>query len=621
MTLALASRRTALTPPWVRNPLWTAARAVPSLDLRFADNKSLVDAVTGASLVTFTRASSGTFVGSDGVLRTAVTNLLLRSEEFDNASWSKVNTTVTANSIAAPNGTVTADTITDSNDVSAAIHSVTSQNQSFTSGLSYTLSVYARAGTQPGVAFILPSTAFTSNLTAAFNISTGTIVSLDSGMTGSIVAVGNGWYRCSVTATATTTASSSTTVQVRIATASTSFYQGNGTGTISLWGAQLEQSATVGEYIPTTSAINSAPRFDHNPTTGESLGLLVEEARTNLFLQSNQFDTTWTNTSSSETAASGTAPDGTNTAWELKDTLDIIATSHIISQSISFVSGTTYTASVWMKAGTLSQGGLTFPSTAFGTVIANRVNLSTGAVLASSAGLTTSVTAFPNDWYRITATATATATANASLQIRPMNGGISYIGTGTGTILIWGAQMEAAAFPTTYIPTTTATVTRAADVASITGSNFSSWYNQTEGTVFANVTLTRPPSTVGVNILGIGDGTNSNRVQLNSGSSSAGNINGVVTTGGVAQAQPLVGSISSVGPHKIGFGYATNSVQIGVNGSLGTEDTSATMPSTITAAYLANGANPIAPASMTFARLTFWPTRLSNEVSQRITQP
>jgi hypothetical protein len=59
-----------------------------------------------------------------------------------------------------------------------------------------------------------------------------------------------------------------------------------------LWGAQLEQSATVGEYIPTTSTINSAPRFDHDPTTGESLGLLVEEQRTNLLLRSEEFGTT-----------------------------------------------------------------------------------------------------------------------------------------------------------------------------------------------------------------------------------------------------------------------------------------------------------------------------------------
>jgi hypothetical protein len=75
----------ALAGPWVQNSLWTRARAVPSLDLRFADNKSLVDATTGSKLVTFTRASSGTYVGSDGVIRNAVTNLLLRSEEFDNA--------------------------------------------------------------------------------------------------------------------------------------------------------------------------------------------------------------------------------------------------------------------------------------------------------------------------------------------------------------------------------------------------------------------------------------------------------------------------------------------------------------------------------------------------------
>jgi hypothetical protein len=158
-------------------------------------------------------------------------------------------------------------------------------------------------------------------------------------------------------------------------------------------------------------------------------------------------------------------------------------------------------------------------------------------------------------------------------------------------------------------------------VAQITGSNFNSFYNQTEGTVFANVKLAISPNSANSQIIGIGDGTNSNRVQIGCSTSISGNINGVVTTGGVAQAQPLVGSISSVGPHKIAFGYATNSVQIGVNGSLGTEDTSATMPSTITTANFANGANPNAPASMTFARLTYWPTRLANTALQQITQP
>jgi hypothetical protein len=75
VTFALAGYRAALTPPWVRDPLWRRAQAVPSLDLRFAENRSLVDAVTGASLVTFTRASSGTFVNSAGVLQTATNDV------------------------------------------------------------------------------------------------------------------------------------------------------------------------------------------------------------------------------------------------------------------------------------------------------------------------------------------------------------------------------------------------------------------------------------------------------------------------------------------------------------------------------------------------------------------
>ena len=442
---ALGVSRTSVVPGgalaggWARDPLWKNARAVPSLDLRFADNKSLGDAVGGGSLVTFTRASSGTFVGSDGLLKTATTN---------------------------------------------------------------------------------------------------------------------------------------------------------------------------------------EPRFDHNPTTGESLGLLVEEARTNLFLQSNQFDTTWTNTSSSETAASGTAPDGTNTAWELKDTLDIIATSHIISQSISFVSGTTYTVSVWMKAGTLSQGGLTLPSTAFGTVIANRVNLSTGAVLASSAGLTTSVTAFPNDWYRITATATATATANASLQIRPMNGGISYIGTGTGTILIWGAQMEAAAFPTSYIPTTSATVTRAADVASITGSNFSSWYNQAEGIFF--VESNQASLTPSSRLISASDNTTSNRIILTRASALSGNISLTVTNAGTAQvAGVILGSSLAAGTsNKVAAGYKAADFAGSINGLTSVTQGTGTIPGSLTQLTSGNGdALGNNPMTGTIKRLTYWPTRLANTTLQQITQP
>jgi hypothetical protein len=74
----------------VGNGLFNSA----SLDLPFAKTKSLVDATTGANLVDFTRASSGTYVDSEGVIRTATTNLLLRSEEFPTTTAAvTVNTT------------------------------------------------------------------------------------------------------------------------------------------------------------------------------------------------------------------------------------------------------------------------------------------------------------------------------------------------------------------------------------------------------------------------------------------------------------------------------------------------------------------------------------------------
>ena len=622
----------ALAPGWVKNELWRKARAVPSLDLRFAENKSLVDATTGAQLVTFTRASSGKFVGSDGVLRTAVTNLQTWSEDFRNTAdagatrpWTYNTSAVTADNTIAPNGTSTADLIAGA---AGTANKFLSNNISTTTTGFYTFSLYLKQSTEQFVVVRL-SDGSANGIRGRFDLTAGTVVVSNegtaTGQAASATAVGNGWYRCVVTCSVSSLPGSVMQPQLWLNNfASTSL-----TTNYFAWGAQLEQSSTVGEYIPTTSAINSAPRFNHDPTTGESLGLLVEEQRTNSIVNSNSM--TAVVAGSPGTLPTGWTAQGNTNGWtrEVVGSGSIGALNYVDirfsgtptnsqfstifqSQGVAAASnGQSWAASVYHQ---LVGGSL---SNVIGYPAANLWNSSSGYL--SGLGLPSSLIP-TSSLQRYSGSGTISQVNTAFI-----SWGITFVctigNTYDFTIRFAGPQLELGAFATSYIATTTATVTRAADVASITGSNFSSWYNQTEGTVFANVTLTRPPSTVGVNILGIGDGTNSNRVQLNSGSSSAGNINGVVTTGGVAQAQPLVGSISSVGPHKIGFGYATNSVQIGVNGSLGTEDTSATMPSTITAAYLANGANPIAPASMTFARLTFWPPRLSNEVLQRITQP
>ena len=89
--------------------LYDLGGAKPTLDLNFSSNESLVDSVTGKTLVEHTRQSSATYVDGDGVIRTAVTNLLTYSEEFDNAAWSKLgDAAVDANSATSPDGKVTA---------------------------------------------------------------------------------------------------------------------------------------------------------------------------------------------------------------------------------------------------------------------------------------------------------------------------------------------------------------------------------------------------------------------------------------------------------------------------------------------------------------------------------
>ena len=228
--------------------------------------------------------------------------------------------------------------------------------------------------------------------------------------------------------------------------------------------------------IETVSA--NQPRFDYDPVTGECKGLLIEESRSNLVDYSEDFSNViWNKTSSSIQTNVITAPDGNTTADKLIINGGI--NGGYVIRDVSITSGTTYTASCFVKAAEFSSFTLLFQSNAFGSNINARFNLSTGTLGVIDAGATASIQAFPNGWYRCIATATATATISSGVQFR-----VSLRGDGTSGICIWGAQLEAGAFPTSYIPTTASTVTRSADNASMTGTNFSSWYNQTEGTVF-----------------------------------------------------------------------------------------------------------------------------------------
>jgi hypothetical protein len=575
------------------------------LDLRFADNKSLGDAVGGGSLVTFTRASSGTFTGSDGLLKTAVTNLLTYSEQFDNAAWTKTDCTITANTIVSPNGSLTGDSIISN----AGVLGRVTQNTSQITDTTYTFSTFAKANQYTFCQLRLTGAVVVAITRAYFNLATGTITGAVN-CTASIAPVGDGWYRCSITYSTTSTATATPRIYGQVDAADT---VGDGTSGIYIWGAQMEQSSTLGEYIPTVAAINSAPRFDHNPTTGESLGLLVEEARTNLFTRSEEFnDAAWTKTNSTITANAATAPDGTLTADKhIPDngaTIGVGASDTRVFQSPSVTSGTVYTFSIYAKASEYNQ--IQFSLIATPTITA-RFSLNLGTVL-SGTGAT--ITPAGDGWYRCAIPVTAGVTGVLAVRWSAQSS-IATIGDGTSGIFAWGAQFEVGAFPTSVIPTTTATVTRAADVASITGANFTSFYNQTEGTVFANYAERAFSATH--QIASVSNNTAVERISL------AINASNVLDIGVIS------GSIDTFGgntptltaqEYRIGFGYKADNSGVSANGSAITVDSAVTLP-TVSQLDIGARAGSNQILNSTIKRLTYWPIRLADTTLQAISQP
>jgi hypothetical protein len=232
------------------------------------------------------------------------------------------------------------------------------------------------------------------------------------------------------------------------------------------------------------------PRFDFDPISGECRGLLIEESRTNFLLRSEDFSL-WTASNASVQSNVITAPDGNTTADKLVENSST-GNKEVNLGSITFTSGTSLTFSCFVKAGERNLFRLAATTGFFASATNAFFNLSNGTVSLIQGGITSaSIIPYPNGWYRCVATMLPTSSGSGNVFITLVRSGTTstYGGDGTSGIYIWGAQLEAGTFPTSYIPTTASTVTRSADNVEMTGTNFSSWYNQTEGTFFYNGTL------------------------------------------------------------------------------------------------------------------------------------
>ena len=213
-----------------------------------------------------------------------------------------------------------------------------------------------------------------------------------------------------------------------------------------------------------------------------SLGLLVEESRSNSLLWSEDFSN-WTVTNGSVQSNVITAPDGNVTADKLVENSST-GNKEVNRGSITFTSGTSLTYSCFVKASERSLFRLAATSAFFGSGTNAYFNLTTGTVYSITGGVTSaSIIPYPNGWYRCIATMLPTSSGTGNVFITLVSSGTTsnYTGDGTSGIYIWGAQLEVGAFPTSYIPTTNSTVTRTADNVSMVGENFSDWYNQEQG--------------------------------------------------------------------------------------------------------------------------------------------
>lgn len=418
----------------------------------------------GTGDMSFTRTGdTASRVNSAGIIERCITNLFLQSNVFSNASWTKTNTTI-ASGVTDPNGGTTAYSLAGSSSTS---NTKLITQSPFTSATDIkTISIYAKANTHSFIQVRSSASGYFVN----FDLSNGTF-SNGSNAVGTMTSIGGGWYRCQMTFTTAAT-SIVATIQLVDSLASTINEASTTTNSVYIWRAQAETGDFATNYIDTTTAavttgpVTNLPRLDYLGSTCPQL--LMEPTRTNLFSYSQMFNIFWTKTTGGTgsspviTANQGISPDGYQNADLVFFDISGGTTSTDVSsfqQSPSLVSGTTYVWSFYAK-------------TSDGT---NKI-----VNIVDSAGLAQLITITPN-WQRFTKIFTATATGGGGgcrIRIRG-NEGTSK----SASIYFWGAQCEAGAYATSYIPTTAATVTRNNDVCNKTSA--SALIGQTEGTLYA----------------------------------------------------------------------------------------------------------------------------------------
>jgi len=435
----------------------------------------------GSGDFTFSRGSNlaATRVNSEGLIEKGRENLLLQSNTFS-TTWIKSNVSVTS-------GQSGYDGSNDAWQLSVSSSSYYMKQNLVTSNVQ-TFSVYAKAGTLNWLILGMGGGTFTQ---ASFDLQNGVLGTTTNAIGSSVESIGNGWYKCSLIINKTTT---NRIIYPAIDDGDLSA----SSGYIYIQDAQTEAGLVATDYIETTTTTAQAgiledmPRLDYSG--GSCPSLLLEPQRSNLFDFSEYFEGSyWGKTqqgSGSVPVVTGNyaiSPEGVQNATRVQ--FDAVGSTSSdrsgLVRDFAFTSGTTYSISCWVKA-----------TSGNNELVQFRV---AGAQVGGEQTAT-------DEWQLFTATHTATVstTDNFGMQVRGNNT------TNESDILIYGMQLEQASYPTSYIPTYGASVTRSEDSCYKTG--ISSLIGQTEGVVFVEFDQNLIGQSATRRIFALNDGTTSNRI-------------------------------------------------------------------------------------------------------------
>jgi hypothetical protein len=392
--------------------------------------------------------------------------------------------------------------------------------------------------------------------------------------------------------------------------------------------------ASTATYFDATGTMQTAttnvPRFDYDPVTHALRGLLIEEQRVNQLFPSVPDTTVWTGGASTVTIGASVAPDGTATATQVAETA-ANAMHYVIRSPMATTSLGPQTLSLYAKANGTRYLQVSLDDSGSGTIggyatFDLQAGVVSGALTARGAAVigTATIQAVGNGFYRCAITVTTTGAALSDRVMLILSNvaaptfSPTYAGNAANSVLLWGVQIEISAFPTSYIATTAAAVTRALDDCWMA---IGAWFNAAASTLFGEFIYPRQiDATEAHDLVVLGDNTGSagNHITLRATDGGAGPLLSKVNTPTTTLAppgNPVVGAVSKL----VGALDGTTSYACLNGGAVGT--LAAPIPTGLVRLILGNHntGGTASPLDGYIRRVRYWPRVLSNAELQSVT--